>query len=183
MKKRIVLCADDYGQALAISQGIIHLIKEGRLSATSCMVNTSHWLDHAKWLIPYQHQIDIGLHFNLTSGNILSPGYVLKHGENFFSLPILLLKTFFRNLDQVAIEAECHAQIDRFFDAMGFLPHYIDGHQHVHQFPIIREAVIAVYEKRLRWQNAYVRLINEAITPQDLFFDTKKIIIQASGSK
>lgn len=183
MKKRIVLCADDYGQALAISQGIINLIKEGRLSATSCMVNTPYWPQHAKWLKPYQGQIDIGLHFNLTYHTPLSLDYTRQYGQSFFILPHLLRKAFLHRLDQAAIEAECHAQIDHFQDAMGFLPDYLDGHQHIHQFPIIRAAILAVYEKRLRQKKAYIRLINESIKIQDFLFDLKKIIIKATGTK
>ncbi len=183
MKKRIVLCADDYGQALAISQGIIHLIQHNRLSATSCMVNTLYWFEHAKWLMPYQAQIDIGLHFNLTTGQPLSREYAERHGDRFFKLPILLSKAFLRQLNGPAIEAECHAQLDAFQDAMGFLPRHIDGHQHIHQFPIIREALMRVYEKRLREHHAYVRLVNESIKIRDLFYEIKKIVIHATGTQ
>jgi predicted glycoside hydrolase/deacetylase ChbG (UPF0249 family) len=182
MKKRIVLCADDYGQALAISQAIINLIRYGRLSATSCMVNTPCWFQQAKWLAPYQDQIDIGLHFNLTHLVPLSSEYKEKLGQHFFALPILLRKAFLNNLDQAAIEAECHAQIDHFQAAMGFLPHYLDGHQHVHQFPVIRKAILAVYEKRLRQENAYIRSIDEPIKIPDIFH-FKRIIIKATGTK
>jgi predicted glycoside hydrolase/deacetylase ChbG (UPF0249 family) len=64
-KKRIVLCADDYGQAPAISQGIIELLNQSRLSATSCMVNMPDWPVSAKELLPFINYVDLGLHFNL----------------------------------------------------------------------------------------------------------------------
>jgi len=183
MNKRIVLCADDYGQAPTVSQGIINLIQQGRLSATSCMVNTTYWAEHAKWLAPFRQQIDIGLHFNLTEGKALSQGYARAHGSELQPLSRLLCNAFLRKLDRVAIEAECHAQIDRFSEATGILPSYIDGHQHIHQFPIIREAVIHVYAKRLRLQNAYVRLVNGKLKIKDFVNDYKKIIIYATGVK
>lgn len=183
MVKRIVLCADDYGQAKAISQGIFTLIQNGRLSATSCLVNTPYWSEHAKWLIPVQSLVDIGLHFNLTEGKALSPSFIEAYGEDLFSLPNLIRKAILRQLDCSIIEAECHAQIDAFEAAMGFLPQFIDGHQHVHQFPVIRTALLTAYEKRLRSQNAYIRLVNERVRLKDYVVDFKKVVITAMGTK
>ena len=179
MKKRIVLCADDYGQAPAISQGIIALIKAKRLSATSCMVTSLDWAEQASWLAPFQAQIDIGLHFNLTEGTALSQGYIAAHGNSFYPLPRLLCQAFLRRLDKAAIAAECHAQIDQFAKTLGFLPHFIDGHQHVHQFPVIREAFMQVYAERLSKQNTYVRWVQETASVNPL----KKMIIDATGTR
>lgn len=176
MKKRIVLCADDYGQALAISQGILALIKQDRLTATSCLVTSPHWVEHAKWLLPFKNKADIGLHFNLTEGQALSSVYSATY-TRFYSVNQLLMLAFLRRLNQAAIEAECHAQIDQFEAAMGCLPDYVDGHQHVHQFPVIRDALLNVYEQRLRQHGAYVRLANEV---PDMC--PKKLIIYASGA-
>lgn len=181
MKKRIVLCADDYGQASPISEGILTLIKNGRLSATSCMVNSTFWLAQAPWLKPYRAKIDIGLHFNLTEGRAVSKQYQAKYGENLFTLPVLMRRVCLRQLDGAVIEAECHAQIDRFIEGLGHLPGYLDGHQHSHQFPIIREAVLRVYEARLRSSQAYIRLVNEKIKPSDML-NIKKIIIYLMGT-
>lgn len=180
MKKRIVLCADDYGQASAISQGILDLVKNNRLTAVSCMVNTGCFGEHVKWLLPYHSQIDIGLHFNLTEGQALSEKYIKKHGSAFKPLSKLLLLAFTRGISLAAVEAECHAQIDKFHQETGFLPLYLDGHQHVHQFPIVRQAVLSVYEKRLRPHQAYVRLIESSMKNQGRL---KKMIIQLTGTK
>jgi predicted glycoside hydrolase/deacetylase ChbG (UPF0249 family) len=56
--------------------------------------------------------------------------------------------------------AELNAQLDEFQGALGCLPRFIDGHQHVHQFPVIRDALVGVYEERLRHHQAYIRVIN-----------------------
>jgi predicted glycoside hydrolase/deacetylase ChbG (UPF0249 family) len=183
MKKRIVLCADDFGQALAISRGIISLLENNRLSATSCMVNTPYWPEHAKWLQPFRGKADIGLHFNLTEGSPISTEFIRAHGPDLIPLPAMLKKSFMRKLNQAAIEAECHAQIDRFLEVMGHLPDFIDGHQHVHQFPIVRSALMNVYEQKLRNNNCYVRLVSEKIKLSDIFHDMKKIIIYLSGTR
>lgn len=183
MKKRIVLCADDYGQAPAISQGIINLIQNHRLTATSCMVNMSCWQEHAKWILPYRQQVDIGLHFNLTEGQALSQEYRQAYGPDFQPLSRLLVKAMVRRLDKRVIAAECHAQISCFEQAMGFLPQFLDGHQHSHQFPVVRDAVIQVYQERLRQQNAYIRWLNITLSLRDVFRGWKRFIIHASGTR
>lgn len=182
MMKRIVLCADDYGQAYTISQGIIKLIQMGRITATSCMVNLPVWQDHARWLFPFYKQIDIGLHFNLTHGKPLSKVFSEAYGEEFFPLKKIVRYAVLHRLKRDVIEAECLTQIDCFFDTLGFLPHFIDGHQHIHQFPVIREALIQAYEKRLRRQHAYVRLVNNKLNFPYFNTELKKIIINSLGT-
>lgn len=182
MKKRIVLCADDYGQSFTISKAIINLLEQHRLTATSCMVNTEYWPEHAFWLAPYHRKADIGLHFNLTEGKPLSAEYRDKHGENFQGLGKVLASSFMRSFSQKAIEAELHAQIDRFQEVLGILPAHIDGHQHIHQFPVIRRAVVNVYNQRLSESRAYIRLINSRFKASDYILHIKKVIVYATGT-
>lgn len=182
MKKRIVLCADDYGQAPAISEGIINLLQKNRLSATSCMVNTVYWPEHAKWLLPFREQIDIGLHFNVTEGKALSSEYRKQHGEYFHSLGNVLTLAYLRVLSGAAIEAELHAQLDAYEQQLGGLPDHIDGHQHIHQFPVIRDAIMRVYAKRLRSKKPYIRLINNQLKVSECLRHFKKTIIHFTGS-
>lgn len=180
--KRIVLCADDYGQALTISQGILNLLNRNRLSAVSCVTNTSFWPGHAEMLYPYWSQIDVGLHFNLTEGQPISEAFRTTYGEQLPTLKKLMSKAFLHRLKKEIIVAECHAQLDRFEGAFGNLPHFLDGHQHVHQFPVIRDAIIDVYLARLRSSNTYVRIINNKISALDLLLNRKKIVIYLTGT-
>lgn len=182
MKKSIVLCADDYGQAPAISKGIITLIKHGRLSATSCLVNTEYWLEHAKWLTPLRSCAAVGLHLNLTDGKPLSSVFIAQYGDKLPSLSALLWKAYSRRFDKYAIAAEFEAQIDRFVEGYGALPDFIDGHQHIHQFPIIRDAFVIVYQRRLKAQKPPVRWVNEKIQPFDFINNVKKLVIKACGA-
>lgn len=147
------------------------------------MVNSPFWNQHSKWLRPFYSQIDIGLHLNLTEGKALSDKYVAVYGETLFSLPVLLHRALFRLLNQEVIEAECHAQIDRFVATLGFLPQFIDGHQHTHQFPVIRNAFIRVYQKYLREKRSYVRLVNEKTHRSDIRNNFKKLVIKAMGAR
>lgn len=156
--KRVVLCADDYGQANNISQGIRLLLTAKRLSAVSALVNLPDWMKHAVLLIPFADTIDIGLHFNLTAGKPLSLEFQARYGNSLFSLPQLMVMSLLRKLDQRAILYELRAQISAFMAHTGFLPDFIDGHQHVHQFPGVAEALLQVYRAELP-PNTYVRTI------------------------
>ncbi len=180
MRKGIVLCADDYGQAPAISQGIIQLLQQRRLSAVSCMVNSPYWQADATYLLPFTEQADLGLHLNLTEGLALSPLFIQRYGSQFSSLSVVLAKACLRQWDVTIIENECHAQLDHFQQKLGQLPRFIDGHQHVHQFPVIREALLRVYEQRLRGAHTYIRWVNPSF--QTAFW-LKKAIIYASGTR
>ena len=182
MTKCIVLCADDFGQAKAISLGIINLIQSRRISATSCMVNMPFWEEHAKWLQPYQDKIDIGLHVNLTEGRAVSKTWIETYGEQFFSLSAMLRQTIFRQLNKAIVEEECAAQIVRFKETIGFLPDFIDGHQHIHQFPVIREALIGVYKKYLSQSKAYIRWVGLQLRLSDWIRNPKKVIIYLTGT-
>lgn len=175
----IILCADDYGQNTAISQAIIALLKKNRLSATSCETNTKAWLTHAKALQPFLGQIDVGLHFNLTEGEPLTAGW----GKSFLPLHKLILKAYIGQIQKGLVEAELNAQLDRFVEGLGCEPDFIDGHQHIQQLPIIRDAIISVYEKRLRARGSYIRSVKNftsALLPRPGFL--KNLTIQLCGA-
>lgn len=177
--KQIILCADDYGQNTAISQAIIELLQEKHISATSCLVTSANWHAQAAWLSPFKNNVDIGLHFNLTEGAPLS-----KELSRFFSLKELLLKSHLKSLPKKAIAQEFRAQLDQFVSALGQLPHFIDGHQHIHQIPIIRDILLDLYEERLREDKPYVRCTFSNVQAmlnfrQPAWF--KQLIIQLAG--
>lgn len=183
MTKSIVLCADDYGQALPISSAILELIEAARISATSCMVNLPHWPAHAARLRTFHGQIDIGLHFNLTTGAAISSVFKKHYGAQLPSLATCLGRAFLGLLDQATIEAECDAQLDQFVEHLGFLPDFIDGHQHVHQFPIIRDAVVRVFKRRLKGHPAYMRLVNPRLQLRAFYQKRKHYFINATGTQ
>lgn len=150
--KQIILCADDYGLNKAVAQGIRQLIAMKRLSATSCMVNMPNFKQEAEALLALNSKVQMGLHFNLTEGQFLS-----VPGNKLFSLTELLVKTHLRLITADLIRQEFNAQLDAFLEAFGRLPDFIDGHQHVHQFPVIRKVLLDVYQQRLAKHQVYIR--------------------------
>lgn len=167
--KTITLCADDFGLSPGISEGIIHLINRDRINATTCMVNSTYWNEHASTLKSLVHKTQIGLHFSLTDVDpAIAPRY--EHID-------LIKNAYLRNLDRQTIEKEWFLQIEKFEKAMGKLPDFIDGHQHIHQLPIIREALISVYKKIFPKKNCWIRIpVMKPIT-------LKSYIIAKTGSK
>jgi predicted glycoside hydrolase/deacetylase ChbG (UPF0249 family) len=161
MTKRIVLCADDYGQAPAVSDGILALLAAGRLSATSCLVNQPDWPASAAKLIPFDVTASLGLHLNFTDGKPLSALYQQQVGHTFMPLSQLLVRSMLSLLNPKAITAEIHAQLDAFETAMGFLPRFIDGHQHIHHLPVIRQALLDVYQGRMRDSGIKLRAVTQ----------------------
>ncbi|HBI21265.1 MAG TPA: cellobiose phosphorylase [Legionella sp.] len=135
MNKHIILCADDYGQNEAISAGILRLVQLGRINAVSCMVNMPSWAQASSALIGMKSSLYIGLHLNLTDGVPFTP------------LPVLIKNAYLRRLNVQAIAAEIQTQINAFVDAMEVYPDFIDGHQHVHQLPMVRDALLLVYKR------------------------------------
>jgi predicted glycoside hydrolase/deacetylase ChbG (UPF0249 family) len=148
----LILCADDFGLYSGVSQAIIQLVRKERLTAVSCMTNGLDFTKSAPELLALNDKVQLGLHFNLTEGHFLS-----NSSKSCFSLNELLVKTHLRLLDKQLIMQELHAQLDAFVETMGEMPAFIDGHQHVHQFPGIREVVLEVYKQRFLAREAYIR--------------------------
>lgn len=130
--KRVVLCADDFGMNDAIDTGIIRLAGQGRLSATSCLVHGASFAANAQALA--KAPIQTGLHLNFTE-QIGVPGLYLP-------LATLIRRSYLRQLDGNAVRAQIAQQLDVFHEVMGRAPDFVDGHQHIHQLPQIRGALL-----------------------------------------
>ena len=156
-----ILCADDYGFSPGVSSAIRDLIDRGRLSATSCMTMSPFWPDHASWLKPYADQVDVGLHLTLTDHRPLGPMPRTAPGDRLPSLPVLMRRSFSRQLNHGEIESELNRQLDAFESAFGRPPSHIDGHQHIHQLPVVRKAVIRAVTNRYKGQRIYLLLCND----------------------
>lgn len=150
--KTITLCADDFGLNKGVCQGILKLVQGQRLSAVSCMVNMPEFAVFAPELLALKHQVQIGLHFNLTEGTFLS-----IPNRPCFSLTELLIRTHLASIRLTLIATEFRAQLDRFVQIMGFVPDFIDGHQHIHQLPRIRQIILDLYEHQLKSHGTAIR--------------------------
>ncbi|MFO1189993.1 MAG: ChbG/HpnK family deacetylase [Alphaproteobacteria bacterium] len=159
----VVLCADDYGLAPGVGQAIRDLIARGRLSATSCMVVADAWPAEADLIKPLKNNADIGLHLTLSDQRACLASARLAPGGRFRPLARLILGSMARSIPAAEIRSEILAQLDRFEAAMGRPPDFIDGHQHVHQLPVVRDVLLDLFETRLKGAGTFVRYCDEPL--------------------
>ncbi len=134
--KTVTLCADDFGQNSAINNGIIELVKTSKIQAVSVFSMAPCWVTEADNLLDFSNTIDIGLHLNLTEE------FLINHNST--TLNQLLLKSHLGLVNKKQIKNQFKKQIDSFIDRAKKLPIFLDGHQHIHGFPIINEALLEV---------------------------------------
>ncbi|CAM5215339.1 hypothetical protein CDEF62S_05808 [Castellaniella defragrans] len=116
----------------AVDAGILRLADLGRLSATSLLVDGPC----AERDMPAlsETSLQVGLHLNFTE----------SFGQQDLCLPLrqLIGAAYLRRLPAASVQAGIRRQLERFQTLTGRLPDYIDGHQHVHQLPVIRTALL-----------------------------------------
>jgi predicted glycoside hydrolase/deacetylase ChbG (UPF0249 family) len=146
--RRIILCADDYGLSPGVNKAILELISRGRINATSVMTvapafdraSTTALQDAA-----HGRNCRIGLHLTLTAPfRPLTMHFRPLRSDTFLPLSQLLKASLLRRLDREMLRAEISAQLTAFEQMFGRLPDYVDGHQHAHAFPQIRDAFVDV---------------------------------------
>lgn len=164
----LIISADDYAQSAAIDAGILELIERGRLSATSCLTLSPRWQQAAGRISrDIQNRADIGLHLDFT-----------QFGEVRYPLPVLIARAISRRLPMHIVRESIDTQLCRFEDALGRAPDYIDGHQHVHQLPQIRQALMEAIARHYSATLPWLRIANPPV--QDGF---KGWIIRNLGAK
>ena len=141
----LMLCADDFGLDAGISIAIARLARAGRLNAVSCISTSDGWAADAAWLSDLPATVSLGLHFNLTQGRPLSRR-LAKVWPEFPTLPRLMVLAHLGLLPRAALRAEFHAQFGAYVKAIEKPPSFVDGHQHVHQLPVVRNIVLDAVE-------------------------------------
>jgi len=169
----IVVCADDFGMNDAANRAIIRLIEAGRLNATSCLVDGPKFVEGMAVLRDTRAQT--GLHLNFTD-NLGQRGVRM-------GLRALIAAAYSGRLDRRAVHDQVVRQLDRFESVTGRAPHYVDGHLHIHQLPVIRDALLQEMARRYRsGQRPWLRStrVRTAQLPLPLRFKAR--VIQALGA-
>lgn len=141
-RRPLLVCADDFGLSPGIDQAIAALVGAGRLGAFSCIANAPGWSQAAGAVPALRQRARAGLHLNLTEGRPLSPA-LARIWPQLPTLPRLLLSALAGRLPRPALHCELEAQWQAFVDATGAEPDHLDGHQHVHHLPGVRDWVLA----------------------------------------
>jgi len=142
------LCADDFAISPGVSRGICELVAQNRVYATSCLTVSRFWPEHAGWIAPFAGSIDIGLHLALTNFTPLARANALAREGRMPGLRQLIVGALTGQLPRTEIRDELQRQYDAFAAALGRPPDYVDGHHHVHQFPVIRDIVLELVAKQ-----------------------------------
>ena len=141
----LMLCADDFGLDTGISIAIARLARAGRLNAVSCISSGDGWAADAAWLSGLPATVSLGLHFNLTQGRPLSRR-LARVWPTLPTLARLTAQAHLGLLPRAALRAEFHAQFGAYVKAIDKPPSFIDGHQHVHHLPVVRNIVLDAVE-------------------------------------
>jgi predicted glycoside hydrolase/deacetylase ChbG (UPF0249 family) len=155
-KLGIIICADDFGISPQVNNAIIKLLELKKISAVSCLVTGRGWHDSANVLGRFRDDVDIGLH--------------LSYHEMSFNKVLRL--AYLGRLDREKIFSGFKTQLDCFFKELGRFPDFIDGHQHIHQLPIMRLALMDLINT-MRVDKIYIR--NSSVSLNDIF--SRKISI------
>ena len=89
-----------------------------------------------------------------------------------------------RQLTQADIEQHLRCQLKLFATHFGRTPDFIDGHQHIQQLPVIRDAIINVYQNEFLDKKPYIRVAMIKNIPDIMRKPCviKQLIIHATGA-
>lgn len=144
---RLILCADDFGLSSPISDTIAGLAAAGRINAISCMAALPGWRRDSAMLASLPPSVAIGLHLTLSSEIpiTLMPG--LAPQKRLPDIDGLTIRAIRGRLPLAEIAGEVRAQFERFIETTGRAPDFVDGHQHSHVLPGIRQIVVATTQR------------------------------------
>ncbi len=132
----LVVCADDAGWDAPSDEAIMALASAGRVSAVSVLV---HGPNAAAWRgVELVDNASLGAHLELT--------WSATEGSN--GLGRLIAQAYARRLPRAAVKRRLEDQLKRFEALFGRPPDFVDGHQHVHALPGVREPLLALLDER-----------------------------------
>ncbi|WP_296195066.1 MULTISPECIES: ChbG/HpnK family deacetylase [unclassified Psychrobacter] len=166
--RSVIINVDDLGLSTAVNDAVIHLAELGRIGASSYMVGGTITDSNINRL--NQLNVDIGLHLDLTG---IFPSALRG------SLKSIIIASYLRHFNPMQVSDVIKQQLDGFEERFNRAPIFIDGHQHIHQFPVIREGLIKELTNRYSDEIAKDMLSARVTTP--LINDVKSWIIYILG--
>lgn len=182
--RRIWLVADDYGISLSVNAAIRDLIVRRRINAASVMVAAPSFsgAEAAALREAAGGHAAIGLHLTLTGPfRPLSPNFAPLRRGVFPPLTSMARRALLRSLKPAVLDAEMLSQFAAFRSAFGRAPDYVDGHQHIHVFPVVSEALIRVTEHAA--PGAWLRQCGRAERARKSLADPKALILDRLSAR
>jgi predicted glycoside hydrolase/deacetylase ChbG (UPF0249 family) len=170
-ERAICVCIDDFGLHPGVNEATAKLVQQDRVHAVGAMVGAPAFREGAAILRAADaHGVDVGLHLDLTE-------HPLRPGSR-RSLRSWIVASYLRLVDAQAIREEISAQFDAFEQVIGHGPAYVDGHQHVHQLPGVREHLLDELSRRDPSAHTWLRSTQAPATAGP----AKSRVIEALGS-
>jgi hopanoid biosynthesis associated protein HpnK len=167
--KRVIVNADDLGMTHGINRGIIEAHERGIVTAASIMA-TGCAFEEGVQLARENPSLDIGLHLSLTVGRPVSndPNVIRSlapTGAFRFGNRDLLIHLILHKIPLSVLHREIQAQFKKAVDA-GLHVTHVDGHESIHLFPGIRDAV---FEMMKHYGIIFVRRSYERIHLEEVW--------------
>jgi len=174
-QRLLTVCADDYGMCQGINEAVLEGVQAGWLTAVSCMSTAPAWQEGAARLVQAaEGRADLGLHLNLSETFAAEPeGYGLRG---------LILRAYAGRLPRAEMRLRIALQLDAFEQATGRAPDFVDGHQHVHQLPVVRDALIEELLRRYGTHRPWLRDTTPPVQPRLDAAGNKHRLIAALGA-
>lgn len=141
-----LIVADDFGLSPGINRAIIDLARRKRIQAVSCMTVFPEFDQDISQLRDLG--IQIGIHLTLTGQKaypLSQPpkncGFIRPDGR-FFSSISLGFRTYTQRIHIQKVREEFQSQLRHFRSTLQRDPEHIDSHEHIHQLPHIRQALL-----------------------------------------
>jgi hypothetical protein len=124
----------------------------------------------------------IGLHVTLTAPfRSLSAGFAPNRDGAFLPLAAMAGRALARWLRPEDLEVEIARQFAAFQAAFGRAPDYVDGHQHIHIFPQIRDALLRVIKDAA--PQAWLRQCGRSAAAPKSLADPKGYVLDALSTR
>ncbi len=146
----LIVNADDFGLTPGVNRAIIEAFEHGMVTSTSMLAVAPAFHDAVtRWRSGDLGSLGIGVHFALVGEDppLLSaaevPTLVDRRGRLSRSWRQFLPRAACGRVDPADLRREFSAQLARIRQA-GIEPTHVDTHQHLHLWPLVREAVFDV---------------------------------------
>jgi predicted glycoside hydrolase/deacetylase ChbG (UPF0249 family) len=159
----LLVVADDFGIGPETTRGILGLAGQGLVTSSVLLVNSPYAEAAVRDWRQAGSPMELGWHPCLTLDGPVLPAkkvasLVAPNGK-FWPLGRFIKRVFLGRVSPAEIEAELHAQYERFCDLVGHAPTVVNAHQHCNLFHPIGEILLRVLGRKRPLP--YVRRIRE----------------------
>lgn len=131
-------------------EAALALVARGRLQAVSVMSGAPDWPAGAAALRGLDRTaLDVGLHLDLTEHPLPPFGPRGLRG--------VIAAAYLGRLPRAALRDTIRRQLDALEDGLQRTPDYVDGHQHVHQLPVVRTLLVDELARRYGDRRPWLR--------------------------